>query len=399
MTSRLDLGGPKPIDVGGQASSGDTGAEPAVVVEGVAKSFRGRRRTAVDALHDVSLTVRRGEIVVLLGPSGCGKTTLLRTIAGLELPDRGNVSILGRKVFAGEQGLDVPTERRRLGMMFQSYALWPNMTAARNVAYPLVCQRLPKRDIAEEVANALRMVGIPELGDRYPGEMSGGQQQRVALARAVVGHREVVLFDEPLSNVDAKVRQEVRFELLAVQRRLRFTAIYVTHDQHEALSMADRLAVMQSGRLVQLGTPEEVYTNPRTRYVANFLGPVNELPGTVRAVEGGDRTLADTPAGVIAGSNIAGGAGVGDEVTAVVRPHHCRLHRDEPAGPNRWHARVVSSSFVGHRTEYMVALDGRDEGRAKLPMFEVWGDSEDAFPPQSGVWLSAPAERVLILRA
>lgn len=373
--------------------SGGDEASAAVVCQSLRKGFSRRRSATVSALDDLSLAINGGEFMVLLGPSGCGKTTLLRAIAGLEVPDSGAISMRGETVFSSERGIDVPAERRRLGMMFQSYALWPNMTAFRNVAYPLTCQKLGKKEIEEEVRTAFKLVGVPELADRYPGEMSGGQQQRVALARAVVGHRDIVLFDEPLSNVDAKVRQEVRVELLALQRQLGFAAVYVTHDQHEALSLADRVAVMSKGRLVQVGTPPEIYSSPATRFVANFVGPLNQLSGVVHSADA-EWAWIDTEVGRVAGSCRLHRPEVGSEATVVVRPHRCRLHLDEPAADVRWRGHLASSAFVGHRTEYLVALE---TGGNSDVQFQVWGEDAEAPSAGSEVWVSASPENVLVL--
>lgn len=278
-------------------------------------------------------------------------------------------------------------------MMFQSYALWPNMTAFRNVAYPLTCQKLGKREIASQVQDAFKLVGVPELADRYPGEMSGGQQQRVALARALVGHRDIVLFDEPLSNVDAKVRKEVRVELLALHRQLGFAAIYVTHDQHEALSLADRIAVMSKGRLVQVGTPAEIYSNPATRFVATFVGSLNELSGVVHAVDA-DRVWIDTTVGRVEARTRLHRPEIGGEATVVMRPHQCRLQGEEPSDQVRWKGHLKSAAYAGHRTEYLVALD--TSGDEEI-LFEVWGDHAGAASVGAEVWVSASADDVLAL--
>ena len=369
----------------------DAEATPALSLGNVVKRFRRGHGGIVNAVDDVSISVRPGEVVVLLGPSGCGKTTLLRSVAGLETPDDGEIAIHGRTVFSsrGRRRVDVPPERRHLGMMFQSYALWPHMTAYKNVAYPLVCQRVGRSLIADQVKAALELVGIPELADQYPNQMSGGQQQRVALARALVSGRQLVLFDEPLSNVDAKVREEVRFELLQMQRRLGFAAIYVTHDQEEALSLADRLAVLSEGKLAQFDAPHEVYTNPATRYVANFVGAVNEIEGTVTAAAGGELTV-ETPIGPVAGlARGAAALAAGAPAVVVVRPHRIRLSVAEPAGEQRWPARVVSSMYVGHRLEHLV--------RIRDVEWRVWGDEPDGGPLPEEVWASfaAPDARVL----
>ena len=254
-------------------------SEPIVSVRELAKVFRREDGSHARAIDGVSLDVAPGEFVVLLGPSGCGKTTLLRSIAGLEQPDAGTIAIRGNTVFDADAGIDMPPERRRLSMIFQSYALWPHMTAFQNVAYPLQNRRLKRREIAERVGRVFELVGIPELQRSYPGQMSGGQQQRVALARALAGDADLILFDEPLSNVDAKVREQLRVELLSMQRELGFAAIYVTHDQAEAMELAHTVAVMREGQVAQSGPPQEIYLEPASRYVADFVGSSNELRG------------------------------------------------------------------------------------------------------------------------
>src|SRR5690606_21791699 len=265
------------------------GAEAVVAITGLHKRFRRGDGSVVRAIDDVTLSVGRGELVVLLGPSGCGKTTLLRSIAGLEQPDSGEITVSGTTQYSSERGLDVPPERRNISMIFQSYALWPHMTVFDNVAYPLQSRRSrrpAKDELRRRVREALTLVGVPELERQYHSQMSGGQQQRVALARALVSNDEVVLFDEPLSNVDAKVREQLRLELLAMQRSLGFSAVCGTHDQAAAMELAHRIAVIDTGRVAQIGTPQEIYLRPATRYVANFIGASNEVVGRVEAVDG-----------------------------------------------------------------------------------------------------------------
>ena len=258
-----------------------------IEISNLTKRFVRSGGKEVIPVDNISLSVEENELVVLLGPSGCGKTTLLRCVAGLERPDAGEIVIDGRVVFSAERSIFVPPEQRGVSMIFQSYALWPHMTVAQNVGYPLESRNLPAAVIRERVQEALRLVGIGGLDTQYPGRISGGQQQRVALARALVGNSSVVLFDEPLSNVDAQVRSQLRFELKRMQRQLGFSGLYVTHDQVEAMELGHRVAVLQSGRLAALDTPRGVYDNPPSRYVADFVGVSNFLPGTVRGTDGG----------------------------------------------------------------------------------------------------------------
>jgi spermidine/putrescine ABC transporter ATP-binding subunit len=241
-----------------------------LAVTGIRKSFG---RTSV--LKDVSLNIRSGELFFILGASGCGKSTLLRILAGLETPDAGTVTMDGVDITS------LPAHRRGIGMVFQQYALWPHMTVAQNVRFGLDIQKLPKQEKAERVMEALRLVRMEDLGSRYPHEISGGQQQRVALARALAIRPKVLLLDEPLSNLDARLREEIRSELRELHQQLQITMVYVTHDQEDALTLASRIALFQEGRIAQLGTPQELYQTPRTAYVAKFLGEANLLPCSI----------------------------------------------------------------------------------------------------------------------
>jgi iron(III) transport system ATP-binding protein len=360
---------------------------PIVSVRSLEKSFRREDGSRTRAIDDVSLDVLPGEFVVLLGPSGCGKTTLLRSIAGLEEPDAGGIEIRGETVFSSEEGIDVAPERRRLAMIFQSYALWPHMTAFQNVAYPLQGRRVRKKEIAERVGAVFGLVGIPELQQQYPGQMSGGQQQRVALARALVAGGDLVLFDEPLSNVDAKVREQLRFELLSMQRELGFAAVYVTHDQAEAMELAHRIAVMREGSIVQVAPPRTVYTEPATRYVANFVGTSNELEGTVTAVADGVAEI-DTAIGRVRG---VASEGISEHAPAIAmcRPERLRLAPTEPESPNRWHGEVRTSAFLGANIEHVVGVAGRS--------FRVWSVDTQLLDEGTEVWLFVEPEHVRVL--
>lgn len=236
---------------------------------------------AMVAVNNIRLNVEKGEILTLLGPSGCGKTTTLRCVAGLERPDEGDVLIEGRPMFS--QGF-VPPSQREIGMVFQNYAVWPHLRVFDNVAYGLKLQKLPRDVIKKRVNEVLESVGLSGLGKRYPGQLSGGQQQRVALARALVRNPKVLLLDEPLSNLDAKLRERMRFEIKSLVRRMNMTAVYVTHDQAEAMVISDRIAVMDAGNIVQVGVPEEIYKKPANRFVADFIGTTNFIPGQIAEV-------------------------------------------------------------------------------------------------------------------
>lgn len=240
----------------------------------------------VSVLKDIDFTVREGEFFTLLGPSGCGKSTTLNCIAGLEDPTHGRIAIGDRTLVDREKRIYVPTEERNLGMVFQSYALWPHMTTEKNLSFPLNIRRADKADKKARIADALDKVGLGTLGDRYPHQLSGGQQQRVALARALVYSPSVLLLDEPLSNLDAKLREQARAWLKRLQADLGITTLYVTHDQDEALSLSDRIAVMFDGVMAQIGTPTEIYEHPATAAVAAFVGSCNFLLGTVASTDG-----------------------------------------------------------------------------------------------------------------
>jgi putative spermidine/putrescine transport system ATP-binding protein len=323
------------------AAAGASGG--GLVLRGVGKTLGGR--SIVDGLD---LTVAKGELVCLLGPSGCGKTTTLRMVAGFVEPDRGEILIDGRAVTA------LPPERRPTAMVFQNYALWPHMTVFGNVAFGLKLRRLPKKEVRERVGAALELVGLTHHIDSRPAHISGGEQQRVALARALVLEPQVLLLDEPLSNLDAKLRVRVRDEIREIQQRIGITTVLVTHDQDEALSVADRIAVMNTGRIEQLDTPSGLYDEPRTRFVAGFVGTMNFLPGSVASdgsnasdpsVRVGDVTVpCDQPPVSVDGA--------GDFGVFGVRPENVVLGAVGAA------ARVVREIPRGHFREVILAIDG-----------------------------------------
>jgi len=261
------------------------------------------------AVDGVSLTAEAGTITTLLGPSGCGKTTTLRCVAGLETPSSGTIRFGGQIVFCSAQHRDIPTEQRGIGMMFQNYALWPHMSVAENVAFGLTLRRLPRAEVQRRVRLALDLVQLSHRADVLPGQMSGGQQQRVALARALAYDPEVLLLDEPLANLDAKLREEMRYELVEVQARTGLTALYVTHDQSEAMTLSTRIIVMHNGRIAQQGTPPEIYERPRNRFVAEFVGASNFID-VESAEPSGDRVLGRTDLGSLR-ARPTGGATVG----------------------------------------------------------------------------------------
>src|SRR5690242_14844122 len=272
------------------------------------------------AVNDLDLEIGDGEFVSLLGPSGCGKTTTLRLLAGFLQPDAGEIRVAGDVISSAN--LLVPPERRNMSMIFQSYAVWPHMTVGQNVAYGLKFKRLSRHEIEQKIAKLLGVVHLAELKDRYPAELSGGQQQRVAHARALEVEAQILLMDEPLSNLDANLREEMRFEIRRLHEEFRITTIYVTHDQAEAMATSDRIAVLNLGRLVQVGTPLEIFERPKTRFVAEFVGKANILAGVL---DGSDEMrLADGLKFRVAGSAAARNGGA-----VCLRPHHVRLLADE----------------------------------------------------------------------
>ncbi|MFV0246186.1 MAG: ABC transporter ATP-binding protein [Qingshengfaniella sp.] len=312
------------------------------------------------ALDNVSLEIGAGEFVVLLGPSGCGKSTLLRCIAGLEEPDGGEIVIDGKTVFSSAKGVFLPPEKRKLNMVFQSYALWPHFTVAENVAYPLRNVGLGRAEARRRAVETLETVGLAGREDAYPGQLSGGQQQRVALARTIVSDDGLVLLDEPLSNLDAKVRDRLRIELLALQERVGFSALYVTHDQVEALALADRIGVMDYGQFEQLGTPEDIYDRPKTRYVADFVGAANILDGTIMGLEG-EYAQVSTALGTIRGVPATQRMAAGDTVSVVIRPEHCAVippgETPPPGADTMLAGRLERSLYLGAVTEYVLKIE------------------------------------------
>jgi iron(III) transport system ATP-binding protein len=319
-------------------------------VENLIKQFVGDHGT-LRALRGVTFSVPEGQIFTLLGPSGCGKTTTLRSIAGLERPEEGEIRIGSTTVFSSRQRVALAPERRPIGMVFQSYAIWPHMTVFDNVAYPLRAQRLSDTVIAKRVQDCLELVGLPDLGNRPAPLLSGGQQQRVALARALVSEPSVLLLDEPLSNLDAKLREQMRLEIRALQKRIGITAVYVTHDQEEALVISDQIAVMRAGRLLEVANSRAIYHRPRHRFTAEFLGLANVVRGEV--LDGGPAggsVPVQTPLGpLVAETHRA--VERGDWVTLFFRPEDVRFGGggDDCAADLR--ARVEQVTFLGRMVD------------------------------------------------
>lgn len=345
--------------------------ESSTFITGLSKTFTAKHRR-VDALSDIDLTVRRGEYLVILGPSGCGKSTLLRCVAGLETPTSGAIDLAGKRVFSHQPPVNMKPEKRDVGMVFQSYALWPHLTVERNVAYPLKMRKVSGAERTQRAQEALRAVECEHLATRLPAELSGGQQQRIALARALVYQPEILLLDEPLSNLDALLRVSLRAELLRLHRELGFTALHITHDQEEALEMGDRVVLMRDGRIEQVGPPREVYARPVSPYAADFLGIRNRL--TVR-VRGGDVV---SPNGQTIGSPaLASSLPDGTELEMFVRGRDTHIRPAEHGeNPNalRLSATLEQSTLGdGGRPQLIVDVDGR-------PWFVQGTQAEDAAP-------------------
>lgn len=363
---------------GDVAPKGDT-TDAVIRVRGLTKRFKSGG-TDVLALNRVDLDVARSQMLVLLGPSGCGKTTLLRCIGGLEAPTEGQVLLAGTLFTSVADRINQPPERRNLGMMFQSFGLWPHMTVSENVGYPLQNRRgYTREEIAARVGTMLETMGVATLGARYPGQLSGGQQQRVALARALVGSPTALLFDEPLSNVDAQVRKRLREEIRQMKNERGFAGVYVTHDQEEAMALADVLAVMQDGEIRQIGTPWEIYRRPRNLYVAHFVGEANTLPGRVTCANGGT-VVADTTIGSVTIGDVASMPRIGDQGHVVLRPEDIRIVRRVGTGTvNAFSGKVVNSVLLGPQVELRLAV--------AETMLRAWTESvvRDEHPPQSTV--------------
>ncbi|HCT4439036.1 TPA: ABC transporter ATP-binding protein [Klebsiella aerogenes] len=307
-------------------------------------------------LKGVSMELKRGEVVSLLGPSGSGKTTLLRAVAGLEKPTAGRISIGNSVVYDGSPRSEIPAEERNLGLVFQSYALWPHKTVFDNVAYPLKLRKVASGEIKQRVQSVLDQLGLGHLGNRHPHQLSGGQQQRVAIGRALVYNPPVILLDEPLSNLDAKLREEARVFLRELIIKLGLSALMVTHDQNEAMAISDRILLLNNGVIEQQGTPQEMYGNPATLFAAEFMGSNNRLHGKVTALENG-RARVEGASWALWG-RAGEGVSVGQPATAVIRVERLRL--DCSPQDNSLELPLLTSMYLGDRWEYLFRTEGDD---------------------------------------
>jgi iron(III) transport system ATP-binding protein len=331
-------------------------------IAGLGKDF-GAGPARLAAVSELSLDIADNQFVTLLGPSGCGKTTTLRLIAGYLRPDAGTIEVGGR-LLSSPAGV-VPPPARGMGMVFQSYAVWPHKTVFENVVFGLKVRKLPRQEARERVGRILDLVNLAGLEERFPSALSGGQQQRVALARSLVVEPDILLLDEPLSNLDAKLRERMRGELKALQRRTGITFVYVTHDQAEAMALSDEIAVMDRGRVIQFGTPREIYGRPIDRTVADFMGLINLMPARVIETSEGEATVA---AGCLRlRLPLRAGTSAGADVELAIRPEAVRLAPAGASGEGMVSGRIEEQVFLGNISEYYVALDGGGRLRVQAP--------------------------------
>jgi len=359
---------------------------PDVRIEKLIKRFG-----SVNAIDGVDIHIPDGKIVTLLGPSGCGKTTTLRCLAGFENADEGKIWIGDRLIFDSREKINISPQKRGMGMVFQSYAVWPHMSVFENIAFPLRIRKAPRDEINERVMRALSMVGIEELKDRLPSEISGGQQQRVAFARAIVYDPAVLLLDEPLSNLDAKLRERMRFEILELQRKLGITTVFVTHDQEEAMVLSDEVLVMDFGKVIQQGDPETIYFDPSNEFVADFIGKINFLSGAVTRLEESESVVGIDEEGFRSEiHSTRTNYPQGQKVLASVRPENIHIHSSKPDHEtNIWPAKMIRKNFLGGLFDMVVEVNGK-ELRARTP-FRVEAKSG------SEIFIHVPPEDVLLI--
>ena len=339
------------------------------------------------AVDDVSLQIEKGEIVSLLGASGCGKTTTLRMIAGLIHPTRGTILIEGKDMTG------VPPYERDLSMVFQNYALFPHLTVFENIVYGLRMRKIRDREVLREKAREMmKIVQLRDVENRLPRELSGGQQQRVSLARAMIVEPKVMLFDEPLSNLDAKLREQTRVEIRSLLKRMNVTAIYVTHDQEEALTISDRVAVMHKGKIEQITAPRELYTRPQTRYIADFVGHANVITGTVSAVTSDSVTIVSGGGHTFTAPSAAREIRMGETVSYIVRPEYIRPVGESADGENTVSAKVLSVIYLGARTRFLL-----DTGEEKPFEMDLVSDTAEGFGTGDTIRVHCDRERLVLV--
>jgi iron(III) transport system ATP-binding protein len=354
-----------------------------ITLAGISKGFEHGVKGQIFAVNDVSLTVVPGELLTLLGPSGCGKTTTLRMIAGFEQPTSGSIHIGDRNVTG------LRANERNIGFVFQNYAIFPHLSVFENVAYGLRVQNKPDEEIKRDVQEVLELVGLGGYAQQQPHQLSGGEQQRVALARAIVFKPRILLFDEPLSNLDAKLRVQMRSEIQQLQKRLGVTTVYVTHDQEEAMAISDRIAVMSGGKIVQVDVAEDLYDHPHNEFVARFIGRANLLDGRLTSVDAG-RVAVEVLGQTIVVTGAPEGSKAGDVVRVMIRPERISLKRDGAHGAT---GKVVTRTFLGEKTEYYVAVD---EHSIQATMFGQGRAA--AFAPGDTVQVAFPGENIHLIR-
>lgn len=351
-----------------------------------------KRFGSVTAIDGVNLQIAKGEFFGLLGPSGCGKTTLLRLLGGFETLREGEIRIDGESMSA------VPPDKRSVNMVFQSYAIFPHLNVFQNIAFGLKTEKLSSKEVARRVNEALAMIRLEGYDVRRAHELSGGQRQRVALARALIREPKVLLLDEPLGALDKKLREQMQFELRDLQRKLGITFVFVTHDQEEALTMSDRIAVMSDGKILELGTPSELYVRPQTRFVADFLGAMNFIKGTIRGRDGTNLVIETKRFGTIHAASTGRDFADGESVTVGLRPENIRMHSRQPEDQDIWiEGSIRNAAFLGDRTHFQVSAGDDDE-----PLLVGLQNLEDGatgrLQPDSRLYLSWSPSAVLVLR-
>ena len=376
--------GPQLSDALAMAQDSPAEREPVLQVRNVTKRFGESL-----AVNNVSFEVYDGEFLFLIGPSGCGKTTTLRMIGGYETPSEGEISIRGRVMN------NVPLDKRNIGMVFQSYALFPHMTVRQNVEFGLKTRGIGRAERRDRAEGALELVELGELGDRFPSQLSGGQRQRVALARVIVYEPDILLLDEPLANLDKRLRDVMRIELKKLQEKVGITTLYVTHDQEEALAMADRIAVMDQGNLLQVGTPREVYNRPSTAFVATFLGETSSFSGVVDSVVD-DVAYVQLPESFRSAVRHAGDIEAGDRLTISIRPERVNVSREHPDQTENAYAGTIDFvEYLGAYAVYLIRLDG---GKAMLEASELIPSGQTSFEVGDRVFASWEVDHVVYVR-